>query len=36
MKALTEYEEKTTRLQSYIEGLLVAILDSHPELLEVK
>ncbi|XP_003385540.1 PREDICTED: rab11 family-interacting protein 3-like isoform X1 [Amphimedon queenslandica] len=36
MKALTEYEEKTARLQSYIEGLLVAILDSHPELLEVK
>lgn len=36
MRALKEQETHNERLKSYIEGLLVTILDKHPELLEIK
>ena len=36
MKALKEQEEMNIRLKAYIEGLLLTILNSHPELLEIK
>jgi Rab11 family-interacting protein 3/4 len=36
MKALKDQEDLNVRLKAYIEGLLVTILNSHPELLEVK
>ncbi len=36
MKALKEQEEYNERLKGYIEGLLVTIIEKHPELLEVK
>ena len=36
MRALKEQETLNERLKSYIEGLLVTILDKHPELLEIK
>lgn len=36
MKALKEQEDLNARLKAYIEGLLVTILNTHPELLEIK
>lgn len=36
MKALKDQEEYNDRLKAYIEGLLVTIIEKHPELLEVK
>ena len=34
MKALRDTEQHNARLHEYIEGLLVSIIDKHPELLE--
>ena len=34
MKALRETEQHNARLHEYIEGLLVTIIEKHPELLE--
>ena len=33
-KALEEEEDHNVRLHKYIEGLLVAIIDKHPDILE--
>ena len=34
LKALEEEEDHNVRLHKYIEGLLVAIIDKHPDILE--